>query len=61
MNDIKAIKRDIEKKSTGKDLKKTGFALATMYGREKEYSLAVELRAFNKVFAQAGKQEIITL
>jgi large subunit ribosomal protein L25 len=61
MNTIKATKRDIQQKSTGKDLKKNGFALATIYGRGNEHSLAVDLKAFNKVFSRAGKQEIITL
>ncbi len=58
---IKALQRDTKTKSTSKKLINDGYALATMYGREKEYSIAVELREFNKVFSLAGQHDIITL
>lgn len=58
---VKALQRDTKTKSTSKKLIKDGYALATMYGREKEYSLAVELREFNGVFSVAGQHSIITL
>lgn len=61
MNIVKAIKRDTSKKSIGKDLKKDGFALATLYGGKDTPALAVGLKEFNKVFSHTGKQEIITL
>lgn len=58
---IKAEKRDNAQKSIAKNLKKSGNVLATLYGRDKQYSLSVALRAFDKVFSEAGKHSIITL
>lgn len=61
MNTVKATKRDTAQKSIGKNLKKSGFALATLYGGKETPPLAVNLKAFNKVFLHTGKQDIIIL
>ena len=61
MNIVKAIKRETTQKSIGSNLKKSGFALATLYGGKNTQDLAVNLKEFQKVFSQTGKQEIITL
>jgi len=61
MNIVKAVKRDTTKKSIGKDLKKSGFALAALYGGKDNKALYVNLKEFQKVFSNTGKQEIITL
>ena len=58
---IKALQRDTTKKSVGRKLINDGYALATLYGRGKEYSIAVELKEFVKIFALAGQHDIITL
>ncbi len=58
---IKALQRDTTKKSVGRKLINDGYALATLYGRGKEYSIAVELKEFVKVFSLAGQHDIITL
>ena len=43
---IKALQRDTKTKSVGKKLRNEGYALASLYGRGKEYSIAVELKEF---------------
>ena len=58
---IKALQRDTTKKSVGRKLINDGYALATLYGRGKEYSIAVELKEFVKIFSLAGQHDIITL
>lgn len=58
---IKALQRDTKTKSVGKKLRNEGYALASLYGRGKEYSIAVELKDFYKVFSLAGQHSIITL
>ena len=58
---IKALQRDTKTKSVGKKLRNEGYALASLYGRGKEYSIAVELKEFYKVFSLAGQHSIITL
>lgn len=58
---IKALQRDTKTKSISKRLINNGYALATMYGREQEYSIAVDRREFNKIFYLAGQHDIITL
>ena len=58
---IKALQRDTTKKSVAHKLTKDGYALATLYGRGKEYSIAVELKEFVKIFSLAGQHDIITL
>lgn len=58
---IKALQRDTTKKSVGRKLINDGYALATLYGRGKEYAIAVELKEFVKIFSLAGQHDIITL
>ncbi|MEI0560899.1 50S ribosomal protein L25 [Brachyspira pilosicoli] len=58
---IKALQRDTTKKSVGRKLINDGYALAALYGRGKEYSIAVELKEFVKIFSLAGQHDIITL
>ena len=58
---IKALQRDTAKKSVGRKLINDGYALATLYGRGKEYAIAVELKEFVKIFSLAGQHDIITL
>ena len=58
---IKGLQRDTTKKSVGRKLINDGYALATLYGRGKEYSIAVELKEFVKIFSLAGQHDIITL
>ena len=58
---IKALQRDTTKKSVGHKLINDGYALATLYGRGKEYAIAVELKEFVKIFSLAGQHDIITL
>lgn len=58
---IKAAQRDTKQKSIGRKLKKDGYVLATLYGRDKEYSLSLDLKAFEKIFVLAGQHDIITL
>ncbi|WP_020005200.1 50S ribosomal protein L25 [Brachyspira innocens] len=58
---IKALQRDTKFKSVGRKLRNEGYALATLYGRENQYSIAVELKEFVKVFSLAGQHDIITL
>lgn len=58
---IKAAQRDTKLKSTGRRLRKDGYALATLYGRGKEYALAINLKDFERIFSMAGQHDIITL
>lgn len=58
---IKAKKRETSQKSISKNLKNEGYVLSVLYGRGKEYSLSVERREFETVFAKAGKHSIINL
>lgn len=58
---IRALQRDTKFKSVGRKLRNNGYVLATLYGRENNYSVALELKEFNKIFALAGQHDIITL
>lgn len=61
MYTIKVMKRETAQKSFAKNIVKGGGALATLYGRDKQFSLSLNLRDFEKVFVEAGQHDIITL